>query len=125
MRRRSSFQDKAHSIPACWAIFAWRSPRFAAISTIPTRRSPDCGKHLPSDYIFPPPTGLGEERKRQLAEHAFATDVATETVFTAQHGDVRIAPELRGEVRRHGRPQQRRVCGARGERHVARGYGGR
>ena len=40
-------------------------------------------EHLPSDYIFPPPTGLSEERKRQLSEHAFATDVATETVFTA------------------------------------------
>jgi acyl transferase domain-containing protein len=40
-------------------------------------------EHLPSDYIFPPPTGLSEDAKRQLAERAFSTEVATETVFTA------------------------------------------
>ena len=40
-------------------------------------------ERLPSDYIFPPPTGLSEDTKRQLAERAFSADVATETVFTA------------------------------------------
>jgi acyl transferase domain-containing protein len=40
-------------------------------------------ERLPSDYIFPPPTGLSEDYKRQLTERAFSTDVATETVFTA------------------------------------------
>jgi acyl transferase domain-containing protein len=40
-------------------------------------------ERFPSDYIFPPPTGLSEDTKRQLAERAFSTEVATETVFTA------------------------------------------
>jgi acyl transferase domain-containing protein len=40
-------------------------------------------EHLPSDYIFPPPTCVGENLARHLAEHAFSVDVATETVFTA------------------------------------------
>src|SRR5262249_24874100 len=39
-------------------------------------------ERLPSDYIFPPSTGLSEDAKRQLAEGAFSTEVATETVFT-------------------------------------------
>ena len=54
----------------------------------------DTWRYLPSEYVFPPPTGVSPADMQELATGFYAIDVATEIIFTAGMAMVELLKEF-------------------------------